>query len=269
MICEGAAARLASLETRGRIQMAGVLLHLAMGNPEKTDPDNTNYNASFKKAYTLGLLLPDIAKSGFIRDEEDFDRVFEGCSRDDILTYEEYLEFRKNHHFNPSRQNPSQQDTTNPNLKNFLDAGYVDLQTAVWQGVLCHLMGDKAFYFKSYCIDIERQQNDYIIEVGEADAWDDEKWRNSKTAKVYYEDYNLLNRCIEEQYGVLSKAGQIFSEPLLAKILNGFSVQFSSRSAEPVYMNWGNIRKCTDYFRRQGSDVVRGDWSPEELWADG
>ena len=42
------------------------------------------------------------------------------------------------------------------NLKNFLDAGYVDLQTAVWQGVLCHLMGDKAFYFKSYCIDIER-----------------------------------------------------------------------------------------------------------------
>ena len=156
MICEGAAARLASLEIRGRIQMAGVLLHLAMGNPEKTDPDNTNYNASFKKAYTLGLLLPDIAKSGFIGSKEEFGRVFEGCSRDDILTYEEYLEFRKNHHFNPSRQNPSQQDTTNPNLKNFLDAGYVDLQTAVWQGVLCHLMGDKAFYFKSYCIDIER-----------------------------------------------------------------------------------------------------------------
>lgn len=110
--------------------MAGVLFHLAMGNPEKTDPDNTNYNASFKKAYTLGLLLPDIAKSGFIGSKEEFGRVFEGCSRDDILTYEEYLEFRKNHHFNPSRQNPSQQDTTNPNLKNFLDAGYVDLQTA-------------------------------------------------------------------------------------------------------------------------------------------
>ena len=136
--------------------MAGVLLHLAMGNPEKTDPDNAAYSASFKKAYTLGLLLPDIAKSGFIGSKEEFGRVFEGCSRDDILTYEEYLEFRKNHHFNPSRQNPSQQDTTNPNLKNFLDAGYVDLQTAVWQGVLCHLMGDKAFYFKSYCIDIER-----------------------------------------------------------------------------------------------------------------
>ena len=47
--------------------MAGVLLHLAMGDPQKTDPDNTAYNASFKKAYTLGLLLPDIAKRGFIR----------------------------------------------------------------------------------------------------------------------------------------------------------------------------------------------------------
>ena len=108
--------------------MAGVLLHLAMGNPEKTDPDHAAYSASFKKAYTLGLLLPDIAKSGFIRDEEDFDRVFEGCSRDNILTYEEYLAFRKNHHFNPSRQNPSQQDTTNPNLKDFMAAEYVDLQ---------------------------------------------------------------------------------------------------------------------------------------------
>ena len=42
--------------------MAGVLLHLAMGDPEKTDPMNTAYSASFKKAYTLGLLLPDIAK---------------------------------------------------------------------------------------------------------------------------------------------------------------------------------------------------------------
>ena len=57
--------------------MAGVLLHLAMGDPQKTDPDNTAYNASFKKAYTLGLLLPDIAKRGFIRDAEDFDRIFE------------------------------------------------------------------------------------------------------------------------------------------------------------------------------------------------
>ena len=42
-------------------------MHLAMGDPQKTDPDNTAYNTSFKKAYTLGLLLPDVAKRGFIR----------------------------------------------------------------------------------------------------------------------------------------------------------------------------------------------------------
>ena len=129
-------------------------------------------------------------------------------------------------------------------------------------------MGDKAFYYGSYCIDFERQENDYVREVGATDAWDEEKWRNSKTAKVYYEDYNMLNQCIEEEYGVLGRARKILSEPLLAKILSVFSVKFSSRSAEPVYMNWENIRKCTDYFRRQSSDVVRGDWSPEEVWAD-
>ena len=91
--------------------MAGVLLRLAMGDPQKTDPDNTAYNASFKKAYMLGLLLPDIVKRGFIRDAEDFERLFEGCSPDDILTYEAIQAFRKNHHFNPNRQNPAQQDT--------------------------------------------------------------------------------------------------------------------------------------------------------------
>ena len=51
--------------------MAGVLLHLAMGDPEKMDPVNSAYSASYKKAYILGLLLPDIAKRGFIDSEED------------------------------------------------------------------------------------------------------------------------------------------------------------------------------------------------------
>ena len=93
--------------------MAGVLLHLAMGDPQKTDPDNTAYNTSFKKAYTLGLLLPDVAKRGFIR----------------------------------------------------------------------------------------------------------------------------LNRCIEDEYGVLARTRQILSASLLDKILSGFSVRFPESSAEPVYMN--------------------------------
>ena len=114
-------------------------MHLAMGDPQKTDPDNTAYNASFKKAYTLGLLLPDIAKRGFIR----------------------------------------------------------------------------------------------------------------------------LNRCIEDEYGVLARTRQILSAPLL----------FPESSAEPVYMNLENIRKCVGYFRRQKFDVITsgnsaGGWRPEEVWAE-
>ena len=248
--------------------MAGVLLHLAMGDPQKTDPDNTAYNTSFKKAYTLGLLLPDIAKRGFIRDAEDFDRLFEGCAAVDILTYEEFRAFRKNHHFNPNRQNPLQQDTRNPNLKEFMNAGYVDLQKPVWQGALCHLMGDKAFYHESYCIDFERVWQDYTREVGAIEVWDEDKWSGSKTGKVYYDDYNRLNRCIEDEYGVLGRARQILSAPLLDKILSGFSVRFPESSAEPVYMNLENIRKCVGYFRRQRVDAVTSEWRPDEVWAD-
>lgn len=124
-------------------------MHLAMGDPQKTDPDNTAYNTSFKKAYTLGLLLPDIAKRGFIR----------------------------------------------------------------------------------------------------------------------------LNRCIEDEYGVLARTRQILSASLLDKILSGFSVRFPESSAEPVYMNLENIRKCVGYFRRQKFDVITsgnsaGGWRPEEVWAE-
>ena len=249
--------------------MAGVLLHLAMGDPQKTDPDNTAYNASFKKAYTLGLLLPDIAKRGFIGNEEDFERFFDGCSAGDLLTYEEFQAFRKNHHFNPNRQNPAQQDTRNPNLKEFMDTGYVDLQKPVWQGVLCHFMGDKAFYYNSFCIDFERLREDYTREVGAIEVWDEDKWGSSKTSRVYYDDYNRLNRCIEDQYGVLGRAWQILSPPLLDRILSGFSVRFPDISAEPVYMNMENIRKCVDYFRRLRVDAITGGWSPEVVWADG
>ena len=232
--------------------MAGVLLHLAMGNPEKTDPDHAAYSASFKKAYTLGLLLPDIAKRDLIRDEEDFGRFFEGCSDDDIMTYEEYRAFQKNHHFNPNRQNPSQQDTRNPNLTDFMNAEYVDLLKPVWQGVLCHLKGDRAFYNEACCIDFERLAEDYRREVGAIDEWDEDRWGRSRTAKVYYNDYNLLNRCIEEQYGVLEKVSKVLSAPFLDEILGWFHVRFPKESAEPLYMNLENITKCIDHLREQG-----------------
>lgn len=239
-----------------------------MGDPEKMSSENPAYNASFRRAYTLGLLLPDIAKRGFISNEEDFGRFFEGCSQADTLTYREYQAFRKNNHFNPNRQNPSQQDTRNPNLTEFMKAEYVDLQKAVWQGVLCHLMGDKAFYHKSYCVNFEQLREDYIREVGAIEVWDENKWGNSETGKIYYNDYNLLNRCTEDQYGILDRVRQILPAPLFNEILTDFNVRFPEDSSEPVYMSLENISKCIDYFRRPVGDPITCGWSPVEVWED-
>ena len=233
------------------IEMAGVLLHLAMGDPEKTNPENPAYNDSFKKAYTLGLLLPDIAKRELVRNEEEFEELFRGCSKEDILTYEEYLVYRKNNHFNPNKQKPSQQDTRNPNLADFMNADYVDLQKAVWQGVFCHLVGDQTFYNEAHCIDFVRLSEDFQREVGVIEVWDEDRWSCSRTGKIYYNDYNLLNRCIEDEYEVLGRVRRILSPPLIDKILNGFKVRFPDSREEPVYMNLENIRKCIDLVRRQ------------------
>ena len=229
--------------------MAGALLHWAMGDPEKMDPGNPAYTDSFRKAYTIGLLLPDIAKRGLIRDREDFGRFWEGCSEGDILTYEEYLAFRKNNHFSPNKQNPSQQDTRNPNLTEFVNAEFVDMRKAVWQGVLCHLLGDKVFYHEPYCVDFVRVREDYLREAGVIDKWDEDRWGSSRTSKVYYNDYNLLNRSVEEQYRVLERVRKILSPPLLCEILDGFNVRFPDECAEPVYMNLENIRRCVEYVR--------------------
>lgn len=228
--------------------MAGVLLHLAMGDPEKTDPENSAYTASFKKAYTLGLLLPDMAKRDFIRNDEDFIRLFQSCAAADLLTYEEYLLFRKNHHFNPSRQDPSRQDTRNPNLEDFLNTDYVDIRKPVWQGVFCHLMGDKLFYNQN-CVDFERLKADYAGEGGAPDKWDENMWGNSKTARAFYDEYNLLNRWVEEQYEVFSRAKKVLSELLLNDILDRFHVRFPDVGTEPVYMNVNNIKRCIAHCR--------------------
>ena len=227
--------------------MAGVLLHWAMGDPEKLDPANPAYSASCKRAYALGLLLPDVAKLGLIGSPADFDRYFEGCG--EVLTYEAYLRFCGTHHFNPDPRNPSLQDTRNPNLSDFLHAGYTDLKNPVWQGVFCHLTGDKSFYFRSYCVDDTRAMEDYRQEVGELEPWDPARWRSSRTGRIYYEDYDVLNQRIEEEYGVLDKVSRLLSPGLLGELLAAFRVAFSADRAEPQYMNLENIKKVIAFSR--------------------
>ena len=229
--------------------MAGVLLHWAMGDPEKLDPDNPEYSLSCKKAYALGLLLPDVAKQGLIGGEAAFHRFFEGCSAADIPTYGEYLQFCGTHHFNPDRRDPTKQDTRDPNLTAFLRAGYTDLKKPVWQGAFCHLMGDKAFYYRSYCVDEARAMEDYRREVGELKTWDAEKWRNSETGRLWYDDYNVLNTRVEETYGVLERVRRLLPASLLRELLAAFRVAFSAGRAEPLYMNLANIKKYLAFSR--------------------
>ena len=223
--------------------MAGVLLHWAMGDPKILDPDDPAYGVSYKRAYALGLLLPDIAKQDLIGSRAEFERFFEGCSEADIMTYNEYLLFKLNHHFNPDRRDPSQQDTRDPKLQDFLSAGYADPKKPVWAGVLCHLMGDKAFYYGEYCVEDERAMEDFRREVGEIGAWDRNRWKNSETGRTYYEDYDVLNQRIEDQYKVLDRMRRILPASLLDELVNCFSVGFSAARIEPVYMNLENIRR--------------------------
>lgn len=141
--------------------MAGALPHLAGANPDIFDLENGKYTMSYRRAYILGLFLPDMAKDGLIEriaekrnitPEQYFDMLFEGCEEEDMMTWEEFQEFRKTNHFNPSKDDPTKQDPVDPKLDEFFEK--VDKekrQKAVWKGILSHLCMDKAFYYKEYC----------------------------------------------------------------------------------------------------------------------
>ncbi len=238
--------------------MAGMLLHLAMGAPEKLDPDRPEHTASFRKAYALGLLLPDVAKQGLIGGADALDRYFEGCSPADRPTYAEYLRFSRNHHFNPDPRNPAQQDTRDPKLADFLRAGYTDLRKPVWQGVFCHLMGDKAFYYKAYCVDDARAMEDYRREVGEIGPWDAARWRASATGRIFYGDYDVLNSRVEAEYRVLERMRRLLPASLLDELLAAFHVGFSADRAEPVYMNLRNIERYIALSRELSRTIDAG-----------
>ena len=230
--------------------MAGVLLHWAMGAEEKTDPENGEYSPSFQRAYLIGLLLPDLAKQGLIDSRETLARFFGGCRPEHVPTYEDYLSFCSTHHFNPDPRDPSQQDTRNPKLEAFLAAGYTDLRHPAWQGAFCHLMGDKAFYYGSFCVEDARAMADYRREVGELPGWDGQRWRASKTGRTYYQDYDVLNRRVEEEYGVLDRASRLLDPALLEELLTAFGVRFSDARPEPLYMNLENLKRYIACSRR-------------------
>lgn len=120
-------------------------------------------------------------------------------------------------------------------------------------------MGDKAFYYKTYCVDDPRAMEDYAREVGELKEWDGEKWRNSETGKVYYDDYNVLNQCIEDEFGVLDKLSRILPAPILQELQEKFKVKFSSKRTEPEYMNLNNIRKYISHSHLLIKGIENGD----------
>lgn len=207
--------------------MAGALMYLAMGYPEKMgDPNNMT---SKNYAYIIGLLLPDIVKSGFIKTKEDFDKLFEKCDEKDILTYEQFIEYSKDPHFTDSIRY-----FDNPNLRRYIECKFVNLRNPLWQGVFCHLIGDKMFYDKDFCINQTKIKEDF-----KAEKLNYEQWRNSKTANAIYGkdgDYDLLNRNIQDQFHVL--------EYLTPELRKNFQIRISESGQIPKYMNLAHIRSC-------------------------
>lgn len=207
--------------------MAGALIHLAMGNPQKME--NPEHMTSKNRAYVMGLLLPDIAKLDFIKTEEDYERFFLNCDIDDICTYEEYVKYSNDPHFTGNKR-----WTDKPNFAKFLGCSFIDLKKPIWQGALCHLTGDKNFYYKDYCVNDSQIREDFKQE-----GLRDEQWRESQTAQMLYGqdgDYNLLNQSIEDEFGVF----RFLSSELSKK----FGIGFSKSGRKPKYMNLDNIRKC-------------------------
>lgn len=207
--------------------MVGALMYLAMGYPEKMGDPNKMTSENY--AYIIGLLLPDIVKSGFIKTKEDFDKLFEKCEEKDILTYEQFIEYSKDPHFTGNIKY-----TANPNLRKYVESKYVNLRNPLWQGVFCHLIGDKMIYDKDFCINKSQIKADF-----KAEELNDEQWENSKTAKLIYGeegDYNILNHIIQDEFHVL--------EYLTPELREQFQIGFSKSEKSPKYINWDHIRMC-------------------------
>ncbi len=212
--------------------MEGVLIYLAIGHPNKMgDPNNMT---SENYAYILGILLPEIVKLGVIKTKEDFDKLFERCDEKDILTYEQFLEYSKDPQFtediNSTANLQSTKDincTINPNLRRFIKSKYVNLRNPLWQGVFCHLIGDKIFYL-----------DDFNVE-----KLNDEQLKNGNMANDISRGYNLLDKFIQKKFHILK-----YLTPELKKI---FKIDFSDLEEN------SELKESLEYFNAIRPDITR------------
>lgn len=217
--------------------MAGALIYLSMGHPSKMGEQDKEGNpvkmTSKNYAYVIGLLLPDLVKLGVIKSKEDFERFFSKCNPADIISYEVFLEYSKDPHFTGDKNN-----STNPDLMKFIKKEFngkeIDFKNPLWQGVFCHLFGDKMLHFEKNCINYSQIKTDF-----EEEGLPKNKWKESKTANTLYGedgDYSLINYRLQEQFKVASY--------LPPELIERFPLHFSKSDKEPKYIDYDNLRLC-------------------------
>lgn len=231
--------------------MAGVLAHFAGSDPEVLDSSNNHYSNSYRKAYIIGLILPDLAKDDIIKNKSDLDRFFQGCDESDIISWEEFELLKKTHHFNPMLNHPELQDPANPNLQDFLSTPFVDIKKPIWRGVFCHLCLDKGYYYKNYCTNKQQAMQDWVNSGHAQEDWYiTDEWKKSEVAYDWYHGFDILNRWIEDNFHIVESIRNILSSELLNEIFEGFHVTIPESTEEvPKYMNVENIKKYIFYSR--------------------
>lgn len=224
--------------------MAGVLAHFASGDSEVLDVSNKLYSESYRKSYVIGLILPDLAKKGFINTKDDLERLFDGCDKEDIISWDEFEKYKKINHFNPMKGHPELQDSANPNLNDFIAAEFVDMKKPVWKAIFCHLYLDKAFYYKTYCTDTPKAMEDWTNSGHDPNDLFTQIWRDSEYSKDWYYGYDILDEWIEEEFKIIKTVGNILSPELLDELLKKFNIHVKKIEGEPKYMNLDNMKKC-------------------------
>ena len=168
-------------------------------------------------SYRKGLNAPDYFKK--INTKEEFDKYFELCSKEEILSYEEFLELSKessNFHFGYS---------SDPDIRKFIDLSFVDISKPFWKGYLTHLIGDKEVYNgRNNCVYPEKFQKD------------------GSPKEILHQDWDKTNKVLQERYQI----------PLLLEIKQLGIVNYID--GEPIYINVRNIIKVIEKMRHMSDE---------------